>query len=139
MIKHRRKMSDAREYCEDIHEDDGCDPRRYFQAIVSDERKRKTVQLCGQVGRALNLAFLGLDSQIVSCLFVVKVVPAPTLMRLESIIDTTQVPPTVTSLDIHAELARVHRGLRLAVGAEISRKYVPELVFRFAAPHEVSS
>lgn len=68
-----------------------------------------------------------------------KVVTAPTLSRLEAIIDTTQVPPRVTSLDIHAELARAHQGLRLAVGAEISRKYVPELVFRLAAPHEVSS
>ncbi len=139
MTKCRSKFSGAREYCQDIHEDDGIDPRRYFHASVSDERKRKSIHLCGQVAKVLNVALVGCDSQILASLFVVKVVAAPTLSRLEAIIDTTQVHPSVTSLDIHAELARAHQGLRLAVGAEISRKYVPELVFRLAAPHEVSS
>jgi|CXWL01.1.fsa_nt_gi hypothetical protein len=137
MTKQRSKLSDTHECCQDIHEDDGIDPRRYFQASPSNERSQKSLQLCGQVAKILNVTLVGWDSPILASLFVINVVPAPTLSRMEVVVDTTQVPPCVTSGDIHAELDRAYRGLRVAVGEGITRKYVPDLTFRPAAPHEV--
>jgi len=137
MTKQYSKQHDTHECCQDIHEDDGIDPRRYFQSSPAYERSRKGLQLCGQVAKLLNEALVGWDSPILASLFVVTVVPAPTLGRLEVVVDTTQVPTGFMSHDIRDELARANRGLRVAVGEGITRKYVPELIFRLAAPREV--
>lgn len=138
MTTQQRNLSNIHECCQILHEDDGVDPRRYFQPPQSDERKRKSIQLCGQVAKLLNAAFVGWEGPILAALFVVRVVPAPTLSRLEAVVDATQVPSDVSSHDICAELDRAHRALRMAVAEGITRKYVPDLTFRLAAPHEVS-
>lgn len=138
MTTQQRNLSNIHECCQILHEDDGVDSRRYFQPSQSDERKRKSIQLCGQVAKLLNAAFVGWESPILAALFVVRVVPAPTLSRLEAVVDATQVSSDVSSHDIWAELGRAHRALRMAVAEGITRKYVPDLTFRLAAPHEVS-
>lgn len=137
MTKQHSKQHDTHGCCQDIHEDDGIDPRRYFQSSSAYERSRKNIQLCGQVAKLLNEALAGWDNPILASLFVVTVVPAPNLSRLEVVVDTTQVPAHVTSHDILDELTRASLGLRVSVGESIARKYVPELIFRLAAPHEV--
>ena len=138
MTTQRHNLSNIHECCQDLQEDDGVDPRRYFQPSSSNEKKRKNVQLCGQVAKLLNVAFVGWESQILALLFVVRVTPAPSLSRLEVVVDTSQVPSNVASRDIYAELCRAHRALRMVVAEGITRKYVPDLTFRLAAPHEVS-
>ncbi|BFU90847.1 MAG: hypothetical protein NTAFB01_20340 [Nitrospira sp.] len=137
MTRKRNQLLDVRRYCQELHEDDGVDPRRYFHSSLGHERSRKNLQLCGQVAKLLNEALVGRDNPTLASLFVIAVVPAPTLNRLEVVLDATHVPSSVASDAIYAQLARSHQSLRMAVGEGINRKYVPELTFRLAAPYEV--
>lgn len=136
-MKKINRSLDTQKYCQSIHGDDGVDPRRYFHSSSLSERSPKDLQLCGHVAKLLNEVLVGWDNPILASLFVVAVVPAPTLSRLEVVLDATHVPPSMTSAAIYTQLSRDYRSLRMAVGEGINRKYVPELTFRLAAPHEV--
>jgi hypothetical protein len=137
MMNHQFTHDQVREFCLEIHEDDGIDPQRYFQASPKQKRSRKSIQLCGQIAKLLNASFAGWDSPILTRLYVVSVLPAPTVSRLQIVVDATEVPGSMPTKDILQELARTTPGLRAVVAGTIARKYVPELTFRLAAPHEV--
>jgi len=137
MKKLRRVLSDPEESCQVVYEDDGVDPRRYFRGEALQESSHQCRRFCGSVAKTLNVALAGCASPVLTRLFVVKVAPAPTLSRLEVVVDATGVESCVTGDAIREELARAAQILRSEVGRVMARKYVPELFFRLASPEEV--
>jgi ribosome-binding factor A len=94
---------------------------------------RKTLQLCEQVKHALEYALSGeSNDDLLRMLYVAKVEPAPDADRLM----VTVVPLTK---DEHPDPAEVmtrlhaHAGpLRSSVAAAISRRKVPDLIYKYA-------
>ncbi len=112
---------------------DGDDPR--FDRPDDPARGdggRKTLQLCGQVARALAGVLPTLGDPLLSDLAVSSVVPARGKGRL--LVTLTPAP----SAEAHPEDARAGRlaaaaaMLRTEVAAAITRRKAPELVFRLA-------
>lgn len=95
----------------------------------------KDLQLCRQVFDALSLAFATLDDPIVDDLVLASVVPAPSASRVQ-----VTLVPSRNDIDVDVALAavRLHADeLREEVAAEVTRRRVPELVFRIGQPDEL--
>jgi ribosome-binding factor A len=91
-------------------------------------RFHKDLQLCRQVFDALTYALAELDDPIIDDLVLASVDPAPTGARVL----VTFLPPT-SAFDPDDALAHLRDAadeLREEVAAEITRRRVPELVFR---------
>ena len=94
---------------------------------VGGKRHHKNLQVCRQVFDALTYALADVADPLIDELVLAAVVPAPTAARLHVLL---LCPP---DLDRDAALARlqgVAGELRAEVAAELSRRRVPELVFR---------
>ena len=93
-------------------------------------RHHKDLQVCRQVFDALTYALAEVDDPLIAELVLVSVMPAPSAARVQ----VTMAPsPTSSEIDRDAALARLHEvapELREEVAAEVSRRRVPELVFR---------
>ena len=99
------------------------------------EPDRKTLQLCGQVRKALDYVLSGeTGDDLLRGLYVQDVLPAPDASRLLA---------TVAPLDPQADLDlgvvldkldRVQPMLRAEVARSINRKKVPDLTFTLAGP-----
>lgn len=134
-MKRRKTVRSQRDaLCDELHEDDGIDPRQFFRP----ERKkndRKAWQLCKQVERALSLALAACHDDVLRDLLVHSVVPAPDSSRL---LVTVQPGPQAQPVDlseIQQRLDRVRPFLRHQAAAAICRKKAPELFFD-ALPRE---
>jgi ribosome-binding factor A len=95
-------------------------------------RGHKDLQVCRQVFDALTYALAELDDPLIAELVLVEVTPAPSASRVQ-----VYLVPAHGGLDIDAALARLHEAepeLREEVAAELTRKRVPELVFRIDVP-----
>jgi ribosome-binding factor A len=95
-------------------------------------RGHKDLQVCRQVFDALSLALAELDDPLIEELVLVAVTPAPNATRVQ-----VSLTPARDGIDIDAALARlrdVEPELREDVAAELTRKRVPELVFRIDRP-----
>lgn len=93
-------------------------------------RHHKDLQLCRQVFDALTYALAELDDPTIDQLVLASVVPAPSSARV-----LVTLVPSRDDLDVdsaQAALREVHDELREEVAAEITRKRVPELMFRIA-------
>src|SRR5437867_11802351 len=101
----------------EIHPDDGVDPRRYFGGPSRRPASRKTLQLCAQVARALNL-FLGeCGDGLLRDLFVASVVPSP---GPESLLVTVEIGQHVGPGQAREALERAQGRMRGGVGAAIT-------------------
>jgi len=99
-----------------------------MQRDTSGRRGHKDLQLCRQVFDALTYALAELDDPLIDELVLESVSPAPSAARVQ----VTLVPST-DGLDVDQALTRLHDiagELREEVAAEVSRRRVPELVFR---------
>lgn len=88
----------------------------------------KDLQVCRQVFDALSLALAELADPLIDDLAIVSVTPAPNASRV-----LVTVVPARAGIDPAAALERllvVAPALREEVAAEVTRKRVPELVFR---------
>lgn len=88
----------------------------------------KNLQVCRQVFDALTYALAELDDPLIADLALVSVTPAPNAARVQ-----VNLVPSRDDLDLDAALARlraVEAELRGEVAAELTRRRVPELVFR---------
>ena len=96
---------------------------------------RKDLQLCRQVFDALTWALADVDDPIVDELILASVVPAPSASRVQ----VTLVPSRDDiDPDVALEHVREHADeLREEVAAEVTRRRVPELVFRIGRPDEM--
>jgi ribosome-binding factor A len=97
-------------------------------------RGHKDLQVCRQVFDALTYALAELDDPLIDELVLVAVTPAPNASRVQ-----VTLQPAKVGLDVDAALTRLHDvlpDLREEVAAELTRKRVPELVFRIDRPVE---
>lgn len=93
----------------------------------------KTLRLCDQVARALDLAFGGgLADELLQSISVESVVPAPTASRL--LVTVRIGDASIRPLEALARLERARGLLRVGVAAAIHRKRAPELVFGLPPP-----
>ena len=91
-------------------------------------RHHKDLQLCRQVFDVLTYALAELDDPMIDKLSLASVVPAPSSSRV-----LITLVPTRDDIDPDVALERVREladELREEVAAEVTRKRVPELVFR---------
>lgn len=97
-------------------------------------RRHKDLQLCRQVFDALTYALAELDDPLIDELVLASVVPAPSSARvLVTLVPTRDDIDPDAALDCVRELADE---LREEVAAEVTRKRVPELVFRIGRGDE---
>jgi ribosome-binding factor A len=99
-------------------------------------RGHKDLQVCRQVFDALTYALAELDDPMIDELVLVSVTPAPSAARVQ-----VTLVPSHDGFDREAALLRLHAfasELREEVAAEVSRRRVPELVFRieYTSPAE---
>lgn len=138
MTPDKRTRAQMRAHCDNIGDDDGLDPRKFFKASrINDKSDRKARQLCRQVAETLDQVLSGeLDDDFVGSLHVASVVPAPDSSRL--LVSLCSDLP-VDQFD-RSELDRRledHRGrLRCAVSAAITRRKTPILAFHVLGPNE---
>jgi ribosome-binding factor A len=98
---------------------------------------RKDLQLCRQVFDALSWALAEIDDPIVDTLVLAHVLPAPNASRVQ-----VTLVPSRADIDKDVALERVREyadELREEVAAEVTRRRVPELVFRIGRPDELQS
>ena len=90
----------------------------------------KTLRLCRQVLEALQIAMAGeCGDELLQQVFVASVDPGADPSKLAV---TVELPPDVSPVDAFARLEKAKGLLRTLVAQAISRKKVPDLVFRVA-------
>ena len=97
------------------------------------KRHHKDLQLCRQVFDALTYALAELDDPVIDELALASVVPAPSSARV-----LVTLEPMRDDLDPEVALCRVRElaaELREEVATEVTRRRVPELVFRIEPRH----
>jgi len=92
----------------------------------------KTLRLCRQVLEALQISMAGeCGDETLQQVFVASVDPGADPSKLEV---TVALPPDVSPVDAFARLEKAKGLLRTLVAQAISRKKVPDLVFRVGRP-----
>lgn len=97
----------------------------------------KDLQVCRQVFDALTYALAELDDPMIEELSLASVMPAPNAARV-----LVTLVPTRDGIDPAAALERLQGAmpdLREEVAAELTRKRVPELVFRIGYLEDVTA
>ncbi len=125
-------------FCGQLHEDDGVDPRRFFE---TDRRRNKPnykeQRLCRQVAETLGLAVASeFSDDRLHNLQVIAVDPASNASHLTVTYCTDRACSASETDAILARLNMVKGQLRSAVAAAITRKRTPKLVFRVVGPNE---
>ena len=99
------------------------------------KRHHKDLQLCRQVSDALAFALAEIDDPVIDDLVLASVVPAPSASRV-----LVTLVPTRADIDKDVALDCVRERadeLREEVAAEVTRRRVPELVFRIGYADEL--
>jgi len=119
--------------CADIHPDDGVDPKEFFRPARRIKAvDRKTLQLCSQVADTLNLVLSGeCADELLQCLQVVEVRPAPDASQLLVLVSPSSVGPDPDPAAIMQHLAAANGRLRAEVASAIVRRRAPKLVFQY--------
>jgi len=103
---------------------------------VAPQHDRRTLQMCGEVRRTLDLVMSGeCDDEVLRGLYVQSVVPAPDAAHLlvtVSPLDPRDDTPPHTVLQ-HLQIFAGK--LRTAVAESINRRRAPDLMFHIAAPN----
>jgi len=116
--------------CAQIGPEVGLDPRYVRREPPPNRGRRKTLQLCKQVERALCLALAGdCADRVLGDLQVISVEPAPNSARLLVTVSPSPSAAPVDPTDVTAHLARASGKLRCEIAAAIHRKKTPELAF----------
>lgn len=116
--------------CDQIGEEDGVDPRRYFDRRRHGRPRRKVMQLCAQVAEALAYAIGEDGDERVQALTVLRVLPFPDSSR---VLVEAGFTGWVDAIEVERSLASLHAAnsrLREKVAASIHRKKTPKLSFR---------
>ena len=113
-----------------IDSDDGLDPREFFKPEFRQRGAgRKAQQLCAQVADTLHQVFGESADATLQSLAVVEVCPAPDATQLLVLV-APAVGAECTADEAAEALARAGAWLRGEVAKAITRKRVPQLVFR---------
>ena len=131
--RHKRKLlkPQIKQLCSELGPDDGLDPRWDCPSDGPKKGGRKTLQLCKQVERALNLVLAGdCGDALLTALQVVAVEPAPNSARLLVTLTSFSRHAGASASELLAHLHRASSRLRCEVAMAIHRKKTPELAFR---------
>ncbi len=107
---------------------DGAQCIQFAMPGDAGRKGHKDLQLCRQVFDALSLALADYDDPLLDELVLDSVIPAPNSARVEVLF-----VPSSDKVDVDAALDKLHSivgELRSEVAAEVSRRKIPELVFR---------
>lgn len=130
MALNKQERERLRAHCGELHDDDGVDPREYFQPHRSRDRDgRKTQQLCRQVQRILEQIFSGeIRDELLDSLRIVSVTStAPSTLQVTLVADLP--PERFDRKQIEARLDELSGWLRTEVAGAITRKRTPLLIF----------
>jgi ribosome-binding factor A len=132
MTSDKRMHEILREYCAEVGDDDGLNPRDDRKGDEDGRRQsRKSRQLCRQVAETLDWVLSG-DShdELLQSLRVAAVEPAPYSSRLLVTV-VTDLPAEKADRQSILDRLQEHTGrLRCEVAASINRRKVPTLVFQ---------
>jgi len=141
MTSNKRMREILREYCAEIGEDDGLNPRDDHQGDGNERKQsRKSRQLCRQVAEALDWVLSG-DShdELLQSLRVADVQPAPYSSRLLVTV-VTDLPAEEADRQTILDRLQEHAGrLRSEVAASINRRKAPTLVFQIIGKSSLGS
>ncbi len=119
--------------CNEIHPEDGVDPRELARKGRPRKDDRKARQLCRQVAETLSQVLSGeCGDEVLESLQVVAVDPAPDASQLVVTVhaglpgESERIDPNV----VQSHIAAVMGKLRCEVAAAITRKRAPTLIFR---------
>ncbi len=132
MTLDKRTREQMLAHCQQIHPDDGVDPREYFKAPRRQgKRDRKTDQLCRQVFETLSLVLTGeIDDERLHNLQLVSVTPAPDGSQLLVMLGCDPEFSLDTLQDLQVRVQTIGGRLRSAVAAAITRKRAPKLLLQ---------
>jgi ribosome-binding factor A len=123
--------------CDEIQEDNGVDPRRFFKSPSGRNKPdRKTQQLCQQVEQTLSLVLSGeFSDELLQSLIVESVMPAPDASRLLVAVRIAGDHEENSDPSVVLErLERVTGRLRSEVAVSITHKRAPGLKFQVLSP-----
>ena len=138
MTLDKRKLAQMLEHCDEIHADDGVNPRALFKSHKQrNQGNRKARQLCSQVAETLGLALAGdFDDELLHNLQVVSVKPAPDASQLAVGVRADLPQDQIDTQRVLDRLANIAGRLRCEVAAAITRKRAPKLIFHLVANDE---
>jgi len=113
--------------CGEINEEDGLHPREWSHTKRSDVvQQRKTIQLCRQVARTLEMVLGDCNDPIMQSIQLLDVTPNPdsSCMRIHVAVDS-DVRLEEANAALYGQTAR----LQFEIARSINRKRVPNLVF----------
>jgi ribosome-binding factor A len=117
--------------CNEIHPEDGIDPRELARSGRRRKDDRKARQLCRQVAETLSQVLGGeCGDEVLQSLQVVAVDPAPDASHLVVTVQGGFLGEVIDSGTVQTHIAKVMGKLRSEVAAAITRKRAPTLVFR---------
>jgi ribosome-binding factor A len=136
----KRTREEMLAHCGEIHDDDGVDPRDYFNTHRSRKNDdRKARQLCAQVFETLSLLLTGeFHDKLLHNLEVMSVTPAPDASQLAVVVRADMPGSPVDPSEVLARLNAVSGQLRAEVAAAITRKRAPRLVFQVVMTNDDS-
>ena len=136
MAHDKRQRARLRPLCGELQDDDGVDPRKFFQPIRKrDKARRKSQQLCRQVQKTLDLVFSGeTRDALLGDLRIVSVTSSADSSALLVTVVADVVSDCFDRAQIEAQLAKMAGRLRSEVAGAITRKRAPLLVFHVLGP-----
>jgi ribosome-binding factor A len=136
MASDERQRERLRALCGELHDDDGVDPREFFEPIRKrDTARRKSKQLCRQVQKTLDLVFSGeTRDELLGDLHVVSVTSSEDSTALLVTVIADVPSDCFDRAQIEARLAKMAGRLRSEVAGAITRKRTPLLVFHLLGP-----
>jgi ribosome-binding factor A len=139
MALSKRARDQLRAHCVEIQEDDAVDPCRFFDNSKSDRKEsRKAKQLCQQVAETLDQVLSGeLQDELLCCLRVVSVSPAPDSSRLLVTLYANCPAKDFDQSLLEQRLAERKGRLRCEISAAITRRKAPTLAFNVIGPREL--
>lgn len=136
MAHDKRRREQLRALCGELQDDDGVDPRKFFQTNRKrDKDCRKSQQLCRQVQRTLDLVFSGeTRDELLNALRIVSVTSSVDSSALLVTVVADVPPDRFDRAQIEARLEKMSGRLRSEVAWAITRKRTPLLVFDILGP-----
>jgi ribosome-binding factor A len=136
MAHDERQRERLRALCGELQDDDGVDPREFFQPIRKrDKARRKSKQLCRQVEKTLDLVFSGeTRDDLLGALRIVSVTSSADSSALLVTVVADVRPDCFDRAEIEARLSKMSGRLRSEVAGAITRKRTPLLVFHVLGP-----
>jgi ribosome-binding factor A len=117
--------------CNEIHPEDGVDPRELSREGRPRKDERRARQLCHQVFETLSQVLGGeCGDEVLQSLQVLAVDPAPDASQLVVTVRVAFPGEAIDPDAVHARLAAAMGKLRGEVAAAITRKRAPTLIFR---------